>query len=353
MKKVIILLVAATMLATLATAQVENLEVEGRALFSNSPDGPGLILKALNSVDNWYFGLQNSDDLQINNGESRIIIKPNGNVGINRPIPFTTFHVGGTIRASGSSTSGEMIEIGHGGTHAFINTVGDGTLEFRHDGNSFMSLTGGGRLGIGTRTPSSKLTILDNRSDAITIKTLSNEFPVGLAFQNSGNAYTWNIYREDAGSNDASLVFKGGIANSNINSLPERFRISAEGKVTVGIVDNTPGNYMLYVQDGIMTEEVKVALQNSADWSDDAFDRVPKIKEVESSINEKSHLIDMPSANQLVETGYSVTDMDSKLLAQIEWLWLHMIDMQEQMQELIKANAELKEHLKKQLSNEK
>ncbi len=107
--------------------------------------------------------------------------------------------------------------------------------------------------------------------------------------------------------------------------------LKTTGKVVIGDTSQitTPGNYNLYVQHGILTEKVKVSLKNTADWSDDAFDKTPTIAEVKQSIVADSHLPAMPSAADLVKSGYDVTAMDAKLLAQIEWLWQHTIRLQE------------------------
>ncbi|MBK8698597.1 MAG: hypothetical protein IPN29_03290 [Saprospiraceae bacterium] len=108
--------------------------------------------------------------------------------------------------------------------------------------------------------------------------------------------------------------------------------LKTSGKVVIGDTTQitTPGNYNLYVQHGILTERVKVSLKNTADWSDQAFQQTPALTEVKASIEEKSHLPAMPSATQLVNSGYEVTQMDAKLLAQIEWLWQYTIKLHEE-----------------------
>ena len=45
----------------------------------------------------------------------------------------------------------------------------------------------------------------------------------------------------------------------------------------------------------------------------------------------------MPSASFLVENGYELKDMDSKLLQQIEWLWQYVITLKQENEELKKA----------------
>lgn len=105
--------------------------------------------------------------------------------------------------------------------------------------------------------------------------------------------------------------------------------LKTSGKVVIGDATqiSTPGNYNLYVQNGILTERVKVSLKTTSEWSDQAFEHTPDLGTVATSIQEKSHLVDMPAAAQLVNDGYELKAMDAKLLQQIEWLWQHMIQL--------------------------
>ncbi len=123
--------------------------------------------------------------------------------------------------------------------------------------------------------------------------------------------------------------------------------IRANGKVLIGdpgtINTTTTTDYKLYVQTGILTEKVKVALSSSANWADFVFDKNYKLlslPEVESYIKENKHLPGIPSADEVVANGLDLAAMDAKLLQKIEELWLHVI-------ELKKENELLKEQLKK------
>lgn len=116
--------------------------------------------------------------------------------------------------------------------------------------------------------------------------------------------------------------------------------LKPNGRVVIGDTTkiNTNGNYRLFVQEGILTERVKVALKNTSQWSDDAFEKTPEISEVEALINSEKHLKDMPSADELVKAeGYELMSMDAKLLRQIEWLWQHMIALSKKNEVLEKA----------------
>ena len=86
-----------------------------------------------------------------------------------------------------------------------------------------------------------------------------------------------------------------------------------------------------------------MAIESTSDWADDAFYRVPSIEQVEESIKTKSHLYNVPSAQDLVDKGYSVTEMDARLLEQSEWLWMHMIELKKENDELKKLVQKLLE----------
>jgi trimeric autotransporter adhesin len=119
-------------------------------------------------------------------------------------------------------------------------------------------------------------------------------------------------------------------------------------KVVIGdtLTTTTPGNYGLYVQNGVLTERVKVSLKSTTDWSDDAFAKTPTLESVSKSIDEKSHLVEMPSADQLVKNGYELKEMDAKLLQQIEWLWQHMIALRKENELLKQSILEIKKEKK-------
>ena len=124
--------------------------------------------------------------------------------------------------------------------------------------------------------------------------------------------------------------------------------LKTSGKVIIGDTSQitTPGPYNLYVQNGMMTEKVKVAVKSAGDWSDDAFTKTPELDAVKESIDQNSHLYNMPSADKLVKEGYELQAMDAKIVEQVEWLWQHTIKLAEENKTL---KAELEE-IKKQLA---
>ena len=128
------------------------------------------------------------------------------------------------------------------------------------------------------------------------------------------------------------------LLTSQLVDAQEIMLLKTSGKVVIGDTSQitTPGNYNLYVQHGILTEKVKVSLKNTADWSDQAFMNTPDLGEVKNSIEQNKHLPQMPSAEELVKTGYDVTTMDAKLLAQLDWLWQYTLKLNEENEALKK-----------------
>lgn len=111
------------------------------------------------------------------------------------------------------------------------------------------------------------------------------------------------------------------------------------GKVLIGNPNQvtTPGNYLLYVQTGIMTERIRVALKNTTDWADYVFHKdyhLMNLSEISSYIEEHKHLPGIPSAEQVAKDGIDVAEMNAKLLGKIEELTLYVIKQQKEIEQL-------------------
>lgn len=114
--------------------------------------------------------------------------------------------------------------------------------------------------------------------------------------------------------------------------------ISKDGQVVIGDVPKVNANdYRLYVQNGILTEKVKVALSHTTDWSDFVFEDTYELKplgEVEKYIIKNKHLPDVPSAVEVLEEGLDLGKMDATLLQKIEELTLYVIQQQKEIDDL-------------------
>lgn len=116
------------------------------------------------------------------------------------------------------------------------------------------------------------------------------------------------------------------------------------GTVRIGNVP-TPTGYKLFVEQGILTEKVKVAMVGSSAWADYVFANDYQLKplsEVEAYVKENKHLPNVPSATELVEEGLDLGKMQATQMEKIEELTLYMIEMKKEIEALKKENQSLK-----------
>jgi len=200
----------------------------------------------------------------------------------------------------------------------------------------------GARVGIGNTAPSARLHV-----------TAGGSTSTGVRFENLPNA-TGSIFKlyVDANGNVMKSSTAGAREGSDLldgywSVTPDEHLINTNaGGIILGSgIASTPKGYKLYVAQGILTEKVKVAIQNTDDWSDKVFADTYQLRslgEVEAFINKNKHLPDVPSAIEVVEKGVDVGKMDALLLQKIEELTLYMIELKKSNEQLRKELNELK-----------
>jgi len=117
----------------------------------------------------------------------------------------------------------------------------------------------------------------------------------------------------------------------------DQMSILDNGKVAIGSVKSNSNNYKLFVEKGILTEKVRVAVKNSGDWADYVFDEdynLMSLTELENYIAQNKHLPNVPSAEEVVENGLDVAKMDARLLEKIEEAYLYIIELKKEVEEL-------------------
>lgn len=241
----------------------------------------------------------------------------------------------GFIKSDGSNGRGDF----------FINVSNGGVQRALH-------ITKEANTGLGTITPNARLHV---GGSAIIDQNLTLK---GKVLENLEIASTMGHEIELSGGNNASifahedLFLMGGTnhavhigAYNNQNAM----YVNANGKVGIGVTDNMPGDYNLYVTKGILTERVKVASQGGTEWPDFVFAdsyELKSLEEVESFIEENHHLPEVPSAEEISKDGVDVYQMEATLLQKIEELTLYMIEQNK----LIKAQADRIEDLEKAIN---
>jgi hypothetical protein len=108
-------------------------------------------------------------------------------------------------------------------------------------------------------------------------------------------------------------------------------------KVGIGLIPPSDGAFSLYVEGGILAEEVKVLMKSA--WPDYVFNanyKLPSINEVSEFIEANGHLPGIPNAATVATDGIELGEMNALLLTKIEELTLYVIELQQQLNELKK-----------------
>lgn len=110
---------------------------------------------------------------------------------------------------------------------------------------------------------------------------------------------------------------------SNTNVLSQLLRITASGNVGIGIANPVE---KLAVNGTIHSKEVKVDMNN---WADYVFKKeysLLPLSEVKTYIDKNQHLPDMPSESEVVKSGLNVGEMNKLLAKKVEELTLYLIE---------------------------
>ncbi|MEN9336634.1 MAG: hypothetical protein RLZZ500_1621 [Bacteroidota bacterium] len=142
-----------------------------------------------------------------------------------------------------------------------------------------------------------------------------------------------SIYSANGSINQATTTGPNRVVNMNSRNIWFNTSTSTvNGKIYIGnttAYPTTTGNYRLYVEGGILTEKVKVALRSSNNWADYVFAedyKLMPLKEVASFIQKNKHLPGVASAEQLASEGLDLAAMQAKHMEKIEELTLYVID---------------------------
>ena len=122
-------------------------------------------------------------------------------------------------------------------------------------------------------------------------------------------------------SASGSLQF--GTANGGCSALTTTaMTVAQSGNIGIG----TPNPaHLLHVAGTIGAEEVIVS-STGADFVFDPGYQLKPLSDVADYISANHHLPDIPSATEMKENGVGLAEMQSKLLAKIEELTLHLIE---------------------------
>ncbi|SNY99688.1 tail fiber protein [Flagellimonas pacifica] len=301
-------------------------------------------------------------------------ILTSGNVGIGTINPLGKLEIKG---GSGEQSQGQIHLVGNGETGP-----GDAYISFYEgsesgskwsvgvkDNDNAFSISHGltmdaapklvikdvtGYVGIGTASPTGKLQVKGEGGE----QSQGQIHLVGNGESGPGDAYI--SFFEGSESNSKWSV--GVKDNGNAFSISHGLTMDAAPKMVitdvtgnVGIGTSNPGTWKLAVKGKIRAEEIKV----ETGWADYVFKEdyvLPTLEEVERHIQEKGHLINIPSAKEVEKNGIHLGEMNKLLLEKIEELTLYTLQQQKQLSLQKEKNKSLEERLlklEKYLTNSK
>lgn len=151
----------------------------------------------------------------------------------------------------------------------------------------------------------------------------------GIGVRNATNVVAW-IGGNSASAEDGQInLLSNGVLKAVIASRGYSFFTGGN----VGIGTANP-QYTLSVNGSIGAWDIVVT---NTGWSDYVFRpdyRLRPLSEVSHYIKKNGHLPDIPTEAEVKQKGVSLGDMQSKLLAKVEELTLHLIDQEQQNQQL-------------------
>ncbi|MGX1931319.1 hypothetical protein [Flagellimonas sp. 2504JD4-2] len=270
-----------------------------------------------------------------------------GNVGIGTTSPTEKLHLESSgitklrlhtestssnagISITGKRTSGGNSNhyIGATGTNSYNLTLDvDENLFINTNGATRMYVKGNGSVGIGTTNPGALFDANGN-----------------ITFLSGAEKMYWGS--KHTGSTDHRNYLAPRLADDSGWDWGQEFGYHFYHRTwyiesNLGIGTTNPGTYKLAVNGSIRAKEVKV----ETNWADYVFEAdydLPTLEEVEKHIQEKGHLINIPSAKEVEENGIQLGEMNKLLLEKIEELTLYVIEIKKEQEVLKLENRKLK-----------
>ncbi len=221
-------------------------------------------------------------------------------------------------------------------------------------------------VGIGTNDPvtnGAKLVVVGagNNANVLQLRNIPTRNTVNglrqLFADDAGNLVTFQMTTTANSASEVKLN-TNSVTNTLWTSNESGFLKNNNNRgVVIGEgINSLPEGYNLYVSEGILTEQVKVALKNTEDWADHVFSKkhqLMPLQKVEDYIKKHQHLPNIPSAAEMVISGNDLHQTDTKLLEKIEELTLYMIELKKENQQMKQEIESLKKRQKRTSSQAK
>jgi hypothetical protein len=201
-----------------------------------------------------------------------------------------------------------------------------------------------GNVGINTSAPAFPLDVngiircTGFTGPSVSLSQSNNPSKLYMGASLKPNTYEINTSLGIGGPSVVALQpFGGRLAIGTTDAHPNAL-LTVDGQVHIsrkGGLNNTQWAtkydtaYLLWVEKGIVTNDF--ALAEPKEWMDKVFEadyNLPSLAAVEQHIKEKGYLHTMLSEKEITEKGYSLHDMNKRMVQTIEELTLHAIEQE-------------------------
>ncbi len=352
--------------ANLMTSNVNSISSSSTIInsISNSVNSNNQLITTVNGVASAPVNLPRTDEQSLSLTGNTLSIS-NGN-SVTLPSYIDTPQV--------LSQSENTIILSNGGGSFTLPTFNDTDAQSLALNGNTLSISNGNSVTLPTYVDTPQT--LSQTGNTVTLSNGGGSFTMPNTIVTAGT----NVTVTGSGSSvspylvsaaDTSLYANNGTINSatttngnrvvtmnNSNIWFQSATADTNSKIYIGTTatyPSTTGNYKLYVEGGILTEKVKVALRSTANWADYVFEKnydLMPLKNVEEYIAIHKHLPGIDSASELAKNGLDLAEMQAKHMAKIEEMMLYIIDQNKTIEKNIKDIEELKKQVKVLTANE-
>ena len=270
------------------------------------------------------------------------------------------------------SQTGNTVTLSNGGGSFTLPASADTDQQILSLTGQVLSISNGNSIVLPNNGPQNitqngAIVTLSNGGGSITLQSTTVTAGTNVSILGNGSSGTpyvvsardTSLYA-DNGAIDPTTTISGSriVQMNNSNIWFNSANSSTNGKIYIGSTatyPSTSGNYKLFVEGGIMTEKVKVALRSTANWADYVFEKDYKLmplKNVEAFITKHKHLPGIDSASELTKNGLDLAEMQAKHMAKIEEMMLYIIEQNKTIEKSIKDIEELKKQVQVLTANE-
>ena len=323
-----------------------NLRVTGFQLDNNYVEGH-ILQSDANGNASWVEPPDTNDDDWVVSGDN--VYRDGGKVGVGTSTPSSDLHVKSNNVADETTT---FLKIENNGSNVYGSGI---TIIGKREGSGPVIIQ---KAGIGpsyTDGEGLRLAFFQRNKNNINGLSISTYMKIGgLVDYSDIFAETSSLFLRA----NKELIFRSGgnspihfeTNGTNSDEGTTRLQINQHGQVGIGTTNHADNNFtLLTVAGGIHAKEVRVNMEagGGADFVFDSDYDLPGIEEVENFIKTNRHLPGIPSANEMVNNGIDLGEMQINLLQKIEELTLYVIELKKENEEMRENNTEMKDEIEK------